>query len=193
MRAGRSIIVVCALAACGCAAPPSAPASPSPNAVKATPLILERNEGERRTWRAYPGHPKPGSTFFLKVDPVNGGSSHLVLGTELMAPGDDPISTHKHPDADEILLLQTGTARVHLGNAVRDVHAGAIVFIPAGTWISVDNIGHDGINLVFIFSAPGFDGFMREESVRPGKKNTPLSRADDDRFTREHANDVIYK
>jgi mannose-6-phosphate isomerase-like protein (cupin superfamily) len=81
---------------------------------------------------------------------------------------------------------------VHLGNVVRDVHAGATVFIPAGTWISVSNIGHDAIK-VFIFSAPGFEGFMRDESVRPGEKNTPISKTDDDRFTREHANDVIYK
>lgn len=193
MRITRLLIVVFALVAGGCAAAPPTPASPAPSVAKATPLILERKEGEVRTWRAYPGHPKPGSAFILKVDPVNGHSTHLMLGTEVMAVGDDPISTHKHPDADEILLLQTGTARVHLGNAARDVHAGATVFIPAGTWVSVANIGHDPINLVFIFSAPGFEGFMRAESVRSGERNTPVSKADDDKYLQEHANDVIYK
>jgi hypothetical protein len=49
---------------------------------KATPLILENNEGERRIFRGWPGHPDPGATFFLKVDPKNGGSSHLVFDTE---------------------------------------------------------------------------------------------------------------
>ena len=193
MRSNRLIMTAWVLLACGCATAPPAPTSPPANVAKAMPLILERDEGERRIWRAYPGHPKPGSAFILKVDPVNGGSSRLVLGTEVMRPGDDPIETHKHPNADEILLLQTGTARVHLGNTVRDVHGGATVFIPAGTWVSVDNVGHDAINLVFIFSAPGFEGFMREESVRSGEKNTPVSKADDDRFTQEHAKDVIYK
>jgi quercetin dioxygenase-like cupin family protein len=192
MRFLRLIVGTCAVLACGCASAPSAPTSPSPSLTKTTPLILEKNEGEQRTWRGYPGHPKPGSTFFLKVDPANGGSSRLVFGTEDMPPGDE-ISTHKHPGADEILFLQTGTARVHLGNAVRVVHAGSTVFIPAGTWISVSSLGPDTIHLAFIFSAPGFEGFMRAESVRTGEKNTPVSKADDDRIQREHANDVIYK
>lgn len=133
MRSIRLITGICVLLACGCATAPSTPASPPPNGAKATPLILERDEGERRT------------------------------------------------------------ARVHLGEAVRVVHAGATVFIPAGTRVSVANIGHDAIKLAFIFSAPGFEGFMREESVRLGERNTPVSKSDDDRFTREHAKDVIYK
>jgi hypothetical protein len=73
---------------------------------KTTPLILEKNEGERRVVRGWPGHPDPGETFILKVDPKNGGSSHLVLLTADLAPGGE-IVAHKHPEADEILFLQT--------------------------------------------------------------------------------------
>jgi quercetin dioxygenase-like cupin family protein len=107
-------------------------------------------------------------------------ASHIfVLGTEDLPPG-ETIPTHRHPGSDEILFLQTGTARVHLGDSVREVHAGAIVFIPADTWISVSNIGGDVISLVFVFAAPGFEDFMRAESVRAGEKNVPLSKAEDD-------------
>jgi mannose-6-phosphate isomerase-like protein (cupin superfamily) len=192
MRMVKISTGVCALLLCGCATAPSAPTSQATNITKTTPLILERNEGERRTWRGWPGHPKPGSTFLLKVDPKNGGSSHLVFGTEDLGPG-ETISTHKHPGSDEILFLQTGTARVHLGDAVRTVHADATVFIPAGTWISVSNIGRDIISLAFVFSAPGFEGFMRAESVREGQKNMALSKAEDDKIQQEHSHDVIYK
>ncbi|MGA8142612.1 MAG: hypothetical protein WB987_01850 [Candidatus Acidiferrales bacterium] len=44
------------------------------------------------------------------------------------------------------------------------VHAGATAFISADTWVSVDNVGNEGVSLVAVFSAPGFEDFMRAES-----------------------------
>lgn len=195
MRITGIIAAACAALACSCAHAPSAPSAPEPQATsvsKETPLILEKNEGERRIWRPWPGHPEPGGAFVLKVDPKNGGSSHLVFGTEDLQPGDG-IDPHKHPESDEILFLQTGTARVHLGDSVRDVHAGATVFIPANTWISLKNTGSDVISLTFVFSAPGFEDFMRAESVREGEKNVPVSKAEDDEIQRTHRYCVIYQ
>jgi len=162
------------------------------SASKVTPLILEKNEGERRVFRGWPGHPNPGSAFILKVDPKNGGSSHLVFGTEEMAPGDS-IPTHRHPSSDEILFLATGTMRVHLGDSVRVVHGGSTVFIPANTWVSVANIGTDVISLAFAFSSPGFEEFMRAESVREGETIVPVPQSEDDSVQRLHSHDVIYK
>jgi quercetin dioxygenase-like cupin family protein len=51
-------------------------------------------------------------------------------GTEQIPPG-GLIAKHKHFGQDEILLIQTGSAHVWLGAEERDVHAGAIVFIPS--------------------------------------------------------------
>jgi quercetin dioxygenase-like cupin family protein len=174
--------------------PAGAPA-PMPqvtNVTKPTPLIFEKNEGERRVVRGWPGHPQPGETSILKVDPKNGGSSHLVFFTAEIGP-EGEISAHKHPGADEILFFQTGTARVHLGDAVRDVHAGATIFIPANTWIAVSNIGSDVISMECVFSAPGFEEFMRDGSVREGEKNVPMTEAEDAASQKWHSHDVIYK
>src|SRR2546426_11484061 len=112
MRMARFIIAVCAVLVCGYATAP-APTAQATDTTKASPRILEKNEGERRVVRGWPGHPDPGETFILKVGPKNGGSSRLVLLTAALAPGKE-IVAHKHPHADEILLLQTGTARVHV-------------------------------------------------------------------------------
>jgi quercetin dioxygenase-like cupin family protein len=190
MQIARVISGVGAALLCVAAAAPPQPQAA--NATKTTPLILEQNEGERRVVRGWPGHPDPGETFILKVDPKNGGSSHLVLFTASIPVG-KKIDTHRHPEADEILFLQTGTVRVHLGDSVRVAHAGATVFIPAGTWISADNIGSDVVNAVAIFSAPGFDDFMRETSARVGEKNVPLSQAEEDAVEKKHSHDVIYQ
>ena len=192
MRAAPGILGVCAVLVCGCATTPVTATLQTPTVTTATPLILEKNEGERRVVRGWPGHPEPGETFILKVDPKNGGSSHLVFLTADIAAG-GAIHAHRHPGSDEILFLKSGSARVHLGDSVRDVHAGATVFIPAGTWISVSNVGKEGISAVAIFSAPGFEDFMRATSVREGEKNTPMSEAENDQTEKSHSADVIYR
>ena len=114
------------------------------------------------------------------------------MGTEDLAPG-AKIEMHRHPGSDEILFLQNGTAKVSLGESLREVHGGATVFIPANTWISVTNIGSEVINTVFIFSAPGFEDFMRAESVREGEKIVRLSKAEDEEIMKKHTHAVIYK
>jgi len=192
MRIAPFGIALFAVVVCSSASAPPAPTSEPATVVKATPLILEKNEGERRVVRPWPGHPDPGETFILKVDPKNGGSAHMVFLTADLRPG-GAIDAHKHPGSDEILFFETGTARVHLGNLTRMVHAGATVFIPANTWVSVDNIGRDAISVISIFSAPGFEDFMRAESVREGEKNVPVSKAEDARIQRAYRYCVIYQ
>ncbi len=146
----------------------------------AKPLLLEKNEGESRVRRIPADNVSvpmsvPASQFMLKVSPKNNGSQHLVLGTEELPPG-ALIRTHKHMAQDEILLIQTGTAHVRLGDQERDVHAGGLVFIPANTWVSFKNTGSEPISLVFIFSAPGFEDYLRCTSVPASQKATVITR-----------------
>lgn len=115
----------------------------------AKPLLLEKNEGERRIWR----EPPPGD-FILKVSPKNNGSQHLVMVSEDMAAGDE-FPMHKHLGQDEILYIVKGTVHAHVGDQERDLHAGATVFIPALTWVNVKNTGTDTASVVGVFSAQG--------------------------------------
>ena len=112
--------------------------------------------------------------FLLKVSPKNNGSRHLVAGTEILAPG-ATLPKHRHLLQDEILLIQSGTARVWLGEQERDLHAGGLVFIPANTWISGKNIGTEPIALAFVFSEPGFEDTMRCNSVPAGETPTTIT------------------
>lgn len=151
------------------------PAMPSVEAAPARPLILEKNEGELRTRRIHADKTSVASSqFLLKVSPKNNGSQHLVLGTEELLPN-ARIPKHKHLVQDEILLVQTGTAHVWLGDRESQVHAGGMVFIPSDTWVSLKNTGTETVSLVFIFSAPGFEETMRCNSVPANEKPTPLT------------------
>lgn len=148
----------------------SAPARP------AYPEILEANEGEQRVRRPREMGMASGS-FILKVDRQNGRSRQMWLGTEELKPG-AVIPKHKHIDQDEILLVQSGTAHVNVGDLDRDANPGAVIFIPAGTWITLKNVGKDNLALAFVFSAPGFDDYLRCTSVAPGETPRPQTPAE---------------
>ena len=112
------------------------------------------------------------------------------MGTEDMAPGDE-FPTHKHLGQDEILYIEKGTAHVHLGDQERDLHAGGMVFIPAYTWVSVKNAGPETVSVVFVFSAPGFENYMRCASALPNEKLIPISPEEDKECGRQ--GHVFYK
>ena len=194
MRTITTAVAICAvLGGVARSAPPVTSNEPT-SAGKATPLVLEENEGERRAWRPIEGavgwDAQPGP-FIFKVDRHNGGSSQLVFITEDI-PAGGKIDRHRHPGADEIVFLQNGHARVRLGDTVREAHARATIFIPANTWIEVTNMGSEVIHGVFVFSAPGFDDFMRAESAPEGQKITPLTKEEDAQIMKQHSHAVIY-
>ncbi len=160
----------------------------------AKPLIIEKNEGELRVRRIPADSTSvpmsmPSSEFMLRVSPKNNGSQQLVLGTEEIAPG-GRIRKHKHLRQDEILLIQTGTARVRVGDMEREVHAGGLVFLPRNMTIELENIGSEPIALVFIFSAPGFEDYMRCVSVPASQERTTITREELRRCA--HAGHVLY-
>jgi oxalate decarboxylase/phosphoglucose isomerase-like protein (cupin superfamily) len=94
--------------------------------------------------------------------------------TEQIPPG-GKIPRHKHFDQDELLLIQTSTAHVWLGNTERDVRAGAVIYIPSDTWIAVKNTGSENLSVAAIFSAPGFDDYLRCTSVAQGQQPSAMS------------------
>jgi quercetin dioxygenase-like cupin family protein len=159
-------------------------------ATAAKPLLLEKNEGEKRLWRPEPGEADIGG-FILKVTPKANGSQHLmVVGGEDMRPG-DAIPTHKHLEQDEIVLIEKGTIHARVGDQERDLHAGGMVFIPAHTWVSLKNVGTELASIVAIFSAPGFEDHLRCESVPAGEKPTTISRAEENECDR--IGHVVYR
>src|SRR5438552_835731 len=88
--------------------------SNQPTSTASKPLILEKDEGEKRVRR--PRRQAVASPeFFIKVDRVNGGSQHMFAGAEEIPPG-AAIPFHRHHGQDEILIIQTGSAHVWLGD-----------------------------------------------------------------------------
>jgi mannose-6-phosphate isomerase-like protein (cupin superfamily) len=143
--------------------------------VERAAVVLQKNEGELRTRRPRENVASPSGDFLLKVSQKTNGSKHLLLGTEEISPG-AVIPKHRHHGEDEILLIRTGNDHVWLGDKEYDAEPGALVFIPAATWISLKNSGKENISLVFVWNEPGFAEMMRCASVPKGQVAEHISR-----------------
>ena len=183
-----------------CAHPTTPPApgiSQEPNArLSERPLIVKPAEGEMREWRPLPGQASAGTgwgnsnLFTIKIDRQHGGSSDAWFGTEDMPPGAE-IPLHRHLHEDEVLYIPSGIAHAHVGALEGDAPGGSLIFVPRNTWVSIKNVGKTTIRLLFAFNAPGFDRYMRCESVPAGHKALPLDTQEDARCTK--LGDVQYR
>lgn len=156
------------------------------------PLIIPEAAGEVRYWRPLTGVPvkRTLSSFTIKIDEKNGGSPGLWIGTSSMPVG-ATIRLHRHLHEDEVLYIRSGTAHVRLGSLQGNAGAGTLVFIPRNTWVSVNNVGKTPVLLLFEFNAPGFDRYMRCESVRAGELAVPVGPSEDKRCAQ--LGDVEYR
>lgn len=148
--------------------------TPAPD-TSGKPIVLQKNEGEFRTRRPREGVASPSSDFLLKIGPKTNGSKHLLVFTEEVPPG-AAIPRHKHHGEDEIILLQTGSAHVWLGDKEYDAQPGALIFIPSETWISLKNTSKENASLVAVWNEPGFEEMLRCGSVPKGQAGERLSR-----------------
>jgi hypothetical protein len=79
-----------------------------------------------------------------------------------------------------------------LGNRVEEVHAGDMIFIPRDTWIGAENIGTEHINLTSVYSAPGYEEYLRAVSVIVVQPVAPLWKGELDEIRKKHVHDGIY-
>jgi quercetin dioxygenase-like cupin family protein len=137
-------------------------------------LVLGKNDGEKRVRLPLEGVANKPVELILKITPESVGSQHLVLGTQTIPPG-GRVPTHRHLDQDEVVILQSGSARMTLAGKDYEVHAGGIVFASAKTWMALQNTGTEDVQLIFIYSAPGFERYIRCTSAAIGQTAQPLS------------------
>jgi quercetin dioxygenase-like cupin family protein len=126
------------------------------------PTVFQADEGDR--WLLLGDKP-----LIFKVDPVSTGSDSLVVGTEVMPPG-NAIPTHKHLQEDEVIFVHQGIVRVTLAGREYEARTGATVFIPHGTWIGVKNASAKAAMIVFIFNKPAFERCLRAMPSRQGQR-----------------------
>jgi quercetin dioxygenase-like cupin family protein len=173
-------LAVVSLTACAGNQSPRAKAA-SGEPTRGAGLVLQEGEGERRIRRNVGKGP-----FILKVDRQNGDSPDLVMGYEDLAPGAE-IQPHTHLVADEILFIHRGTGVAILGGRESPIRAGATIYIPRNVQIRVRNTGDEPLGVAFVFSRPGFEALMRDNSVLEGQPVTPMSAEEREQSRKRHS------
>lgn len=181
--------LVCALvgvstAVLACSPPPNrtpsalALASPIIRASPPVGLVLHEAEGERRMRRPRAGGQRDtGVPVIIKVDETNGGSTQLFMGYEDLPVG-EAIQPHHHPHADEIIFVHRGRGIATLGDRQAEVAAGATIYIPHGTRVTLRNTGTEPIAFAFVFADPTMSSYFRDGTVLEGEPAPPMTAAD---------------
>ena len=151
-----------------------------------TPLILTREEGERRIRRVMGG-----ALAIIKVDRRNGGSPGLVMGYEEIPPG-QAIQAHRHPAMDEIIFVHAGTGAAELGDRTATVGPGATIYIPQASRVMLRNTGDAPLAIAYFFPEPGYEEYLRDTSVREGQPAPVLSGPELAQIRERHKAHIVF-
>jgi len=83
----------------------------------------------------------------------------LQLTLMSINPGED-IGLEVHPDNDQFLRIEKGTGVVQMGNSRdnlyfhQNVYDDYAIFVPAGTWHNVTNLGKEAMKIYTIYAPP---------------------------------------
>ena len=103
----------------------------------------------------------------IKIAKVQGAKSISFL-SESFRPG-DKLPVHKHLREDEMIFIHKGSGLFTLGEKQFEVKEGAVALVPKGIWHGLENNGNENIEMRFMYTPSGFEGFFREVGTPVGK------------------------
>jgi len=98
---------------------------------------------------------KDGSEIRELLAHRNSGIQKQSLAEARLPPG-AATEPHYHPLTEEIYYLTHGTARMQIGEEIRDVSAGDAIAIPPGAVHQITNTGQETLRLLCC-CAPGYE------------------------------------
>ena len=88
------------------------------------------------------------------IDVGAAGSEDLVVGRTVIPPG-GRHDRHRHPNADEFLIVMTGSGRIYTDEGSEPAGEGDVVFTPRGHWHGFDNTGDEDALLIWGWCGAG--------------------------------------
>ncbi|MGH9788080.1 MAG: cupin domain-containing protein [Candidatus Acidiferrales bacterium] len=113
--------------------------------------------------------------FLLKVGPANTGATHLVFGSATIALG-AKAPWHRHDRDEEFVFVHKGQVTVTIGEKRVVAEAGEAVYVPPGTWMTIENTGSKPATVVGGFTHPEMEECFRRhigQRIFPGDPRWP--------------------
>lgn len=117
--------------------------------------------GDRRTLpsRSYPAG-RVTQNLVGGLSPVQ--CNHFCMGWVTLAPKGGQVPWHNQ-ESEEIYFVIAGRGEMCLGDERRELTAGQIVHIPAGTFHQLTNLADEPLQLVYVYGPAGDVAHWREE------------------------------
>jgi mannose-6-phosphate isomerase-like protein (cupin superfamily) len=109
-----------------------------------------------------------GRQVTVKIDSQLMPGVRMSMVTEDLPP-DTAIRVHLHQHEDEIIVIRMGSGIATLGEREVAVAAGAIVYVPQGTWHGLRNNGTATLGMSAIYSPPGFEQAFKDRLLHPDR------------------------
>ena len=80
--------------------------------------------------------------------------------TLMSIPVHGDIGVEMHPDVDQFIRIESGCAKVYMGNCqnalreVETVNGNYAIIVPAGTWHNVVNVGNKPLKVYSLYAPP---------------------------------------
>src|SRR5579862_622705 len=88
-------------------------------------------------------------TLKIYCDGPTAGLQHLVVGSIVLKPGEQPHPPHTHVD-EELLLVTEGTGQITLNGNPSASGAGALMYVPPNYLHGIKNTGDQPLTFYFI-------------------------------------------
>jgi mannose-6-phosphate isomerase-like protein (cupin superfamily) len=161
------------------AAPSPTPPKSIESSAQPSGYVLQWDEGEKMILG------RRRAPLNIKVSPKT-GSQHLIMGTEQII-GGQGIPVHMHEGEDEIIFVHRGDGTAIVGDKTFSAKEGATIFVPKGTWHALQNFGGSKpVEMLWIFSQPGMDGFFRDVGVPVGAPLRAITPKEVEEADRKH-------
>ena len=88
------------------------------------------------------------------IDEESAGSDQLVVGRTVLPPG-ARHERHLHPNADEFLVVLSGSGEIYTDEGEEPAGEGDVVFTPAGHWHGFNNTSAEDVLLLWGWRGAG--------------------------------------
>lgn len=109
-----------------------------------------------------------GRVVTIKIDSEVVPAARMSMITEDLPPNSE-IRVHLHQREDEIIVIRLGNGVATLADREFAVEAGAIIYVPQGTWHGLRNDGTETLGMSATFSPAGFEQIFKDRLRRPNR------------------------
>lgn len=100
-------------------------------------------------------------TLYTLIEPNTHNDTQFAMGLEEIDPHSE-IPMHSHSQAEEIIFVFGGKGKAYIGEEVKDLTPGSVIYLPPNVEHRFVNTGNEPLWITWTLSPPGFEEQIRK-------------------------------